>query len=63
MEKLLQLFDGFNIKKAKYDPTVINGGIINFNNSNAKLGSSDWMVVEADESDGSLYIVFLLVLM
>ncbi|WP_375402934.1 UDP-N-acetylmuramate--L-alanine ligase [uncultured Sphingomonas sp.] len=35
------------------DPTVINGGIINSYGSNAKLGASDWMVVEADESDGS----------
>ncbi|GGC25520.1 UDP-N-acetylmuramate--L-alanine ligase [Novosphingobium marinum] len=35
------------------DPTVINGGIINRYGSNARLGASDWMVVEADESDGS----------
>ena len=35
------------------DPTVINGGIINAYGSNAKLGAGDWMVVEADESDGS----------
>jgi UDP-N-acetylmuramate--alanine ligase len=35
------------------DPTVINGGIINAYGSNARLGNSDWMVVEADESDGS----------
>ncbi|MCT2400221.1 UDP-N-acetylmuramate--L-alanine ligase [Novosphingobium mangrovi (ex Huang et al. 2023)] len=35
------------------DPTVINGGIINAYGSNARLGESDWMVVEADESDGS----------
>ncbi len=35
------------------DPTVINGGIINQYGSNARLGASDWMVVEADESDGS----------
>ena len=41
------------LEKAKYDPTVINGGIINSYNSNAKIGFSDWMVVEADESDGS----------
>ena len=34
------------------DPTVINGGIINRYGSNARLGNSDWMVVEADESDG-----------
>jgi UDP-N-acetylmuramate--alanine ligase len=35
------------------DPTVINGGIINSYGSNARLGDSNWMVVEADESDGS----------
>src|SRR4029453_4724921 len=35
------------------DPTVINGGIINRYGSNARLGKSDWMVIEADESDGS----------
>jgi len=35
------------------DPTVINGGVINSYGSNARLGASDWMVVEADESDGS----------
>lgn len=35
------------------DPTVINGGIINSYGSNARLGASDWMIVEADESDGS----------
>ena len=35
------------------DPTVINGGIINSYGSNARLGDSEWMVVEADESDGS----------
>ena len=38
---------------AKYDPTVINGGIINAYGTNARLGKGDWMVVEADESDGS----------
>jgi UDP-N-acetylmuramate--alanine ligase len=37
----------------KYDPTVINGGIINAYGTNARLGQGDWMVVEADESDGS----------
>src|SRR5438552_10054525 len=36
-----------------FDPTVINGGIINAYGSNARLGAGDWMVVEADESDGS----------
>jgi UDP-N-acetylmuramate--alanine ligase len=35
------------------DPTVINGGIIESYGSNARLGDSEWMVVEADESDGS----------
>ena len=35
------------------DPTVINGGIINAYGANAKLGGGKWMVVEADESDGS----------
>jgi UDP-N-acetylmuramate--alanine ligase len=35
------------------DPTVINGGIINSYGSNARLGDGEWMVVEADESDGS----------
>ena len=42
------LLDAGNI-----DPTVINGGIIEQYGSNARLGDSDWMVVEADESDGS----------
>ena len=35
------------------DPTVINGGVINAYKSNARAGEGDWMVVEADESDGS----------
>jgi len=38
---------------AGLDPTVINGGIINAWGSNARLGSGDWMVAEADESDGT----------
>ena len=38
---------------AGFDPTVINGGIINNYGTNARLGAGDWMVVEADESDGS----------
>ncbi len=38
---------------AAMDPTVINGGIINAWGSNARLGSGDWMVAEADESDGT----------
>ena len=36
-----------------YDPTVINGGIINAYGTNARMGEGDWMVVEADESDGT----------
>jgi len=38
---------------AGLDPTVINGGIINAWGSNARLGNGDWMVAEADESDGT----------
>jgi UDP-N-acetylmuramate--alanine ligase len=37
----------------KFDPTVINGGIINAYGTNARLGGGQWMVVEADESDGT----------
>jgi UDP-N-acetylmuramate--alanine ligase len=37
----------------RLDPTVINGGIINAYGTNARLGAGDWMVVEADESDGT----------
>lgn len=37
----------------EFDPTVINGGIINAYGTNARLGAGDWMVVEADESDGT----------
>jgi UDP-N-acetylmuramate--alanine ligase len=36
-----------------FDPTVINGGIINSYGTNARLGEGDWMIVEADESDGT----------
>jgi len=41
------------LDEAKLDPTVINGGIINAYGANARLGEGDWMVVEADESDGT----------
>ncbi len=41
------------LEAGKFDPTVINGGIINAYGTNARLGSGDWMVVEADESDGT----------
>jgi UDP-N-acetylmuramate--alanine ligase len=36
-----------------FDPTVINGGIINAYGTNARMGEGEWMVVEADESDGT----------
>ena len=41
------------LSTAKLDPTIINGGVINSFNSNAKLGKGEWAVLEADESDGS----------
>lgn len=41
------------LEKGGLDPTVINGGIINAYGTNARMGESDWMVVEADESDGT----------
>jgi UDP-N-acetylmuramate--alanine ligase len=41
------------LEAADLDPTVINGGIINAYGTNARLGASDWMVAEADESDGT----------
>ena len=40
-------------QKTKLDPTIINGGVINSLKSSAKLGKSDWSILEADESDGS----------
>ena len=40
-------------QKTKLDPTIINGGVINSIKNTAKLGKSDWSVLEADESDGS----------
>jgi UDP-N-acetylmuramate--alanine ligase len=41
------------LEAGKFDPTVINGGIVNAYGTNARLGRGDWMVVEADESDGT----------
>jgi len=41
------------LDKGGFDPTVINGGIINAYGTNARLGAGEWMVVEADESDGT----------
>ena len=40
-------------QRSKLDPTIINGGVINSIKSTAKLGKSDWSILEADESDGS----------
>jgi UDP-N-acetylmuramate--alanine ligase len=42
------------LDQAQLDPTVVNGGIINAWGSNARLGAGQWMVAEADESDGTL---------
>ena len=39
--------------KAKLDPTIINGGVLNSFNNSARLGKSNWSILEADESDGS----------
>ena len=40
-------------QETKIDPTIINGGVINSINNSARLGKSDWSILEADESDGS----------
>ena len=40
-------------QNSKIDPTIINGGVINSLKNSAKLGKSDWSILEADESDGS----------
>ena len=42
------------LESGMFDPTVVNGGIIQDYGSNARLGEGDWMIVEADESDGTL---------
>ena len=44
-------------QNTKIDPTIINGGIINSINNTAKLGKSDWSILEADESDGSFIFI------
>lgn len=44
---------GTLLEKCGVDPTVINGGIVNSYGTNTRMGKGDWMVVEADESDGS----------
>jgi len=44
---------GTMLEEAGYDPTVINGGIVNSYGTNTRIGESDWIVAEADESDGT----------
>jgi len=44
---------GQTLDQAGFDPTVVNGGIVNAYGTNTRFGQSEWMVVEADESDGS----------
>lgn len=44
---------GHVLEKAGLDPTVINGGIVNAYGTNTRMGASNWMVVESDESDGT----------
>ena len=44
-------------QKTKIDPTIINGGVINSIKNSAKLGKSDWSILEADESDGSFVYI------
>jgi len=44
---------GAVLDEANFDPTIINGGIVNRYGTNIRLGQSEWMVVEADESDGT----------
>ena len=41
------------LRQASLDPTIVNGGIINSLSKNNRYGKGEWMVVEADESDGS----------
>jgi len=44
---------GTMLEEAGHDPTVINGGIVNRYGTNTRIGESDWIVAEADESDGT----------
>lgn len=44
---------GAMLEEGNFDPTVINGGIVHKYGTNTRMGTSDWMVVEADESDGT----------
>jgi len=44
-------------QETKLDPTIINGGVINSINNSARLGKSEWSILEADESDGSFVFI------
>ena len=44
---------GAMFDKAEFDPTIVNGGVINSYSKNNRFGKGEWMIVEADESDGS----------
>lgn len=46
------------LEMASFRPTVVNGGVINAYQTNAKLGKGDWAVIESDESDGSFIHLF-----
>ena len=46
------------LEMASFNPTVVNGGVINSYKTNAKLGNGDWAVIESDESDGSFVEFF-----
>ncbi|TVQ84949.1 MAG: UDP-N-acetylmuramate--L-alanine ligase [Micavibrio sp.] len=48
---------GHVMEQAGLDPTVVNGGIVNAYGTNIRIGESDWMVVETDESDGSFTLL------
>ena len=51
--KQLQLQLSQHFSYAKLDPTIINGGVLNSIGNSARLGKSNWCIIESDESDGS----------
>ena len=53
MKKILIMTQFGIFLKARIDPTVINGGVLNSFGNSAKLGKSNWCILESDESDGS----------
>jgi len=48
---------GSILHQAKFDPTIVNGGIINSLSTNSRMGKGEWMIAEADESDGSFLLL------